>query len=665
MCGLTGFLDMQRATGADALTAQVQIMSDAIRHRGPDGAGAWVDADAGVALGHRRLAILDLSAEGHQPMVSASGRYVIVFNGEIYNFAALRDEMQHTGVPTPVWRGHSDTEIMLAVIERHGVELALQQLNGMFALAIWDRDARELWLARDRAGEKPLYYGWCGAHLLFGSELKALRAHPAWCARLDRGALALFLRHGYVPAPYSSYQGIAKLAPASFVRIPAAMPPGSLPTPRQYWSPADVVSRGLASPNSGAEAQVLDELDALLRDAVALRMVADVPLGAFLSGGIDSSLIAGMMQAQSSRPVRTFSIGFHEAAFNEAQYAREVAAHLGTSHTEFYVTAEEARNVIPALPSMYDEPFADSSQIPTHLVCALARQHVTVALTGDGGDELFGGYQRYFIGRDIWRRLAPVPRPLRRGLARGLVAMSPDSWNAAARALRPLLPQRLLRPDLGAMVHKLARVLGAADERAFYLGLVSQEESPESLIGAAEPRTWLTGLHPVPDVPTLTDRMMFLDLVSYLPDDILVKVDRAAMSVALEGRIPLLDHRVIEFAWRLPMSLKVRDGQGKWVLRQLLDRYVPRALVDRPKTGFGVPIDQWLRGPLREWAEDLLSSERLRAQGLLDVAWVRRVWQAHLSGAVPAHYWLWNILMLQSWLDAERVASAPTPTPVR
>jgi asparagine synthase (glutamine-hydrolysing) len=653
MCGITGILDSQRATGADTLTGCVRSMSDAIRHRGPDGAGAWVDADAGVALGHRRLAILDLSAEGHQPMASVDGRYVIAFNGEIYNFAALREQEDRATAAPPRWRGHSDTEILLALIARVGVEQALTRCNGMFAIAIWDRAERELWLARDRAGEKPLYYGWCGSQFLFGSELKALRAHPAWHASLDHRALALFLRHGYVPAPYSAYQGIAKLAPASFLRVPAGARPGDLLTQNSYWSPADVVARGLHAPHTGGDAAVLEQLDALLRDAVALRMVADVPLGAFLSGGIDSSLIAGMMQAQSTRPVRTFSIGFHEAAFNEAEHAREVAAHLGTAHTEFYVTAEEARNVIPLLPGMYDEPFADSSQIPTHLVCALARQHVTVALTGDGGDELFGGYQRYFIGRDMWRRLAPVPRSLRRGLATGITALSPDRWNMVARTLGPVLPRRLRRPDVGAMAHKVARVLGASDASAFYLGLVSQEDAPHALIGAAEHPTWLSGLHALPELPTLTDRMMFLDFVTYLPDDILVKVDRAAMAVALEGRIPLLDHRVIEFAWQLPMAMKVRDGQGKWALRQLLDRYVPRILVDRPKTGFGVPIDQWLRGPLRSWADDLLSPDRLRAQGLLDVAWVRRVWAGHLSGAVPAHYWLWNILMLQSWLDAE------------
>ena len=653
MCGITGVLDSRAETEAERLHGDVRRMADAIRHRGPDGAGTWCDAAAGIAIGHRRLAIIDLSIEGHQPMVSASGRYVVAFNGEIYNFGALRRDIDARDVGLREWRGHSDTEVMLAVLERDGVHRAVEQLNGMFAIAIWDRETRDLWFARDRAGEKPLYYGWCGNHLLFGSELKALRAHPAWQGQLDRGALALFLRHGYVPTPYSAYRGIGKLPPATLLRVPAGATSGIPLIPERYWSSSAAVAHGLAAPFSDGDAAVLDRLDVLLRDAIGMRMVADVPLGAFLSGGIDSSLVVGIMQALSPRPIRTFSIGFNEDAFNEAEYAKAVATHLGTAHTEFYVTSKEARDVIPTLPAMYDEPFADSSQIPTHLVCALARKHVTVALTGDGGDELFGGYQRYFIGRDLWRRIAPVPRTLRRGIASGLAALSPDAWTAAARAIRFLLPHRLRRADLGVMVHKVARVLGSLDETAFYLGLVSQEQAPHMLIGSPEHATWLSGLYALPTLPTLTDRMMFLDLVTYLPDDILVKVDRAAMAVALEGRIPFLDHRVMEFAWHLPMRMKLRRGEGKWALRRLLDRYVPRHLVHRPKAGFGVPIDAWLRGPLREWAEHLLEPTRLRAQGLLDAEWVHRVWQGHLSGAVPAHYWLWNVLMLQSWLDEE------------
>jgi asparagine synthase (glutamine-hydrolysing) len=654
MCGIAGMLDTKCATASERLRHEAMAMANAIRHRGPDGSGVWSDERAGVAMSHRRLAILDLSAEGHQPMLSQSGRYVIVFNGEIYNFAALRRGVEAGDQRPRAWRGHSDTEILLAAIEREGVEAAISSANGMFAMGIWDQQLRELWLVRDRAGEKPLYYGWIGETFVFGSELKALRAHSAWNPTLDRGALSLFLRHGYIPTPYSVYAGVSKLAPASFVRIPIDAAPGSAVQPKEYWSVSAAVTSGLDHQFAGHDASILDSLDALLRDAVALRMVADVPLGAFLSGGIDSSLITSLMQAQSARPVRTFSIGFDEAAFNEAAHAKAIAAHLGTEHTEFYVSAGEARNVIPLLPAMYDEPFADSSQIPTHLVCALARRHVTVALTGDAGDELFSGYQRYFIGRDLWRRAGRVPAPIRRGIARGLRSVSPESWNRAVMTASHVLPTRLRRPDVGHMIHKVARVLGASDEHAFYLGLVSQEDTPELLIGAAEHPTWLTGLHQVPPIPSLTERMMFLDLVTYLPDDILVKVDRAAMAVALEGRIPFLDHRVIEFAWRMPMHLKLRNGEGKWALRQLLDRYVPRALVDRPKTGFAVPIESWLRGPLVDWAEALLDPTRLREQGLLDVGWVRRVWASHRSGDIPAHYWLWNILMLQAWIDAER-----------
>ncbi|MCU0624976.1 MAG: asparagine synthase (glutamine-hydrolyzing) [Gemmatimonadaceae bacterium] len=650
MCGITGFLAPARDTSAEALHATVLRMALAIAHRGPDGAGAWVDAEAGVALGHRRLAILDLSVEGHQPMASASGRWWIAFNGEIYNFAEVRQELERDGAIA--WRGHSDTEIMLAAIERWGIDGALARFNGMFAFAAWDRAERALWLARDRAGEKPLYYGWHRGVLLFGSELKALRAHPRWQGTHDRGALALFLRHGYIPAPYSAYEGIAKLPPGARVRIDADAAPGMLPAPVAYWDPAAAVRHARATPFAGSAEDAVTALDTLLADAVRMRMVADVPLGAFLSGGIDSSVVVGLMQAQSARPVRTFSIGFHEAGYDEAQHAKAVARHLGTDHTELYVTSEEARDVIPRLPTMYDEPFGDSSQIPTFLVSALARRHVTVALSGDGGDELFGGYQRYFIGRDIWRRVAPFPRTLRRGVARGLTALTPAGWNAAAGAVRPLLPSRLRRPDFGAQVHKVADVIAAADGDAFYRGLVSQDERPDRLVGASEPATWLTGRHALPPLVDLTERMMFLDLVTYLPDDILAKVDRASMAVSLEGRIPLLDHRVIEFAWSLPLAYKVREGQGKWVLRRVLDRYVPRTLLDRPKQGFGVPIDAWLRGPLRDWGETLLDAGRLRDQGLLDVAPVRAAWASHLGG-VPAHYWLWNVLMLQAWLDAE------------
>jgi asparagine synthase (glutamine-hydrolysing) len=652
MCGFTGFVDPKRNLSSERLRAMVTRMSDCLLHRGPDGGAVWTEAETGVALGHRRLSIIDLSTEGDQPMASASGRWIIVYNGEVYNFPEVRAELERTpGALRVPWRGHSDTEIMLAAVEHWGVHAALERFNGMFALALWDRSERTLWLARDRAGEKPLYYGWASGVFLFGSELKSLAAHPRWSPVLDRGALALYTRHNYIPAPYSAYAGISKLAPGTVVRLDVErLAPGVAPEPIAYWSPSDAVSASLRDPFTGSDEEAIGALDSLLRDAVRMRMIADVPLGAFLSGGIDSSTIVAMMQAQSARPVRTFTIGFNEAGFNEAEHAKAVATHLGTDHTELYVSSSEAQAVIPRLSTMYDEPFADSSQIPTYLVAALARKHVTVALSGDGGDELFGGYQRYFIGAGAWQRMARIPAPLRTGVAAGITRLSPERWQRLAQAVGPFLPSRFRRHDMGRLVHRVADVLGSRSAEAFYTGLVSQEQQPARLIGAAEPPSWLTTPSRWPEVPSFTERMMFLDLVSYLPDDILVKVDRAAMAVSLEGRIPLLDHRVIELAWRLPIHMKVRGGEGKWIFRRVLDRYVPRTLIDRPKMGFGVPIGEWLRGPLREWGESLLSERALGETGVLDVSRVREAWTTHQSGRENRQYWLWTVLMLQDWL---------------
>ncbi len=648
MCGFCGFLDLRRDQPEDVQLTRVTAMADRIRHRGPDGSGTWVDAETGLALGHRRLAVIDLSVQGHQPMHSASGRWVTVYNGEVYNFEAIRAEL--AGAGGAAWRGHSDTEVILAAVERWGVASAFERFNGMFALALWDRQERILWLARDRAGEKPLYYGWSGGVFFFGSELKAFAGHPAWAPQLDRGAMALFLRHNYIPAPYSAYIGIRKLTPGSLLRLDANNDhTGTLPAPVPFW---DVTAReraSRASPFVGSAVDAVEELDALLRDAVRLRMVSDVPLGAFLSGGIDSSTVVALMQAQSSRPVRTFSIGFNEEGYNEAQHAAAVAQHLGTEHTELYVTSQQARDVIPMLSTMYDEPFADSSQIPTFLVSQLARRHVTVSLSGDAGDELFGGYNRYAQGEALWRKISMAPRAVRRVVAAGLTSVSATRWNAAAGAMGGVLPRRLRRPDMGRLLHKVAPLLASGSAEAFYRGLVSHEQFPERLVHAPEPPTWLTEPGRWPSAGSMTERMMFLDLVTYLPDDILVKVDRASMAVSLEGRIPMLDHRVIEFAWRLPLALKVRGLEGKWVLRQVLDRYVPRRIMERPKMGFGVPLGQWLRGPLRDWAEELLSKRSLAAAGVIDPAPVREVWHSHLSGRTDAQYWLWNVLMLQSW----------------
>jgi asparagine synthase (glutamine-hydrolysing) len=645
MCGIAGFLGGQAwlAHPGDTL----RLMTEALRHRGPDDAGQWLDPQMAIALGHRRLSILDLSPEGHQPMVSRSGRFVIVFNGEIYNWQALRAEEAAHGAS---FRGHSDTEVMLAAIERRGPVAAVQAMAGMFAFALWDREEHRLHLVRDRVGEKPLYYGNIGSAVAFGSELKALRQCPGWSGAIDREALALYLRYAYVPAPRSIYQGVSKVEPATIVTFG----PSDGPTITKYWDLGDVVRAGAREPMVGPDDQLLNDLEACLKGTIAQEMLADVPLGAFLSGGIDSSVIVALMQAQSARPIRTFTIGFHEAGYNEAEHAGAVARHLGTDHAELYVTSEEARAVIPRLPVMYDEPFGDSSQIPTHLVAALARSQVTVALSGDGGDELFGGYNRYFLGKRIWRALAPVPPSVRGAAARGIRSLSPEKWGRVLGAAQRLLPPRLRIAHAGDRMHKLADILTVPSADAMYRGLVSQWPDPEALvINAREPATLLTNVALPIDKMPLVERMMFLDTLTYLPEDIMVKVDRAAMAVSLESRAPFLDHRVIELAWRLPMQAKIRDGQGKWALRQILYRYVPQDLVERPKMGFGVPIDAWLRGPLKEWGAALLDPRRLEREGLLRAEPVLRFWAEHQSGRRNRQYPLWAALMFQAWLESQ------------
>ena len=650
MCGFTGYLD-SRVTGEKGqhLTT-LKNMADAIRSRGPDESGVWSDESAGVGLAHRRLSIIDLSPAGHQPMCSASGRYVIAFNGEIYNHLALRSRLEANG-EVGQWKGHSDTETLLAAIDAWGVMATLRMCVGMFAFVLWDQRHRTVTLARDRLGEKPLYYGWQGvaphACLLFGSELKALRAHPAFEGRVRRDALALYLRHNYIPAPYTIYEGIQKLPPASALTLSLDRPDGEM---LQYWSAADVATGASGEHRSWQAPQAVDELDTLLRSAVAQQMVADVPLGAFLSGGVDSSTVVALMPAQAVRPVRTFSIGFGEPGYDEAVHAKAVANHLGTDHTELYVTARQAMDVIPLLPAMYDEPFADSSQIPTYLVSQLARQNVTVSLSGDGGDELFGGYSRYVTAHAMWNRLSAVPAPMRRLAACGITAISPQVWSAIFNAL----PFGRFKGAFGDKLHKGARVMSSNSIDALYLGLVSHWTDPAALvIQGHEPATQLTG-H-APDLRGLgaIERMMALDMLTYLPDDVLTKVDRAAMSVSLETRVPFLDHRVVEFAWSLPMNLKLHDGVGKWVLRQVLHRYVPQALIDRPKMGFGVPIDSWLRGPLRDWAEALIDASRLRREGFLRPDPIRQKWAEHLDGSRNWAYHLWDILMFQAWLEAQ------------
>ncbi len=645
MCGLTGFLKWP-GLGADA-TMLALAMADRIAHRGPDDSGVWTDDSAGIALAHRRLSILDLSPAGAQPMLSASGRWVLAYNGEVYNHLELRKMLQGEGA-APQWRGHSDTETLLAAIEAWGVDESLKRSVGMFALVLWDRQERALWLARDRIGEKPLYYGWQGDAFLFGSELKALRAHPSFNAAVNRGALALLLRHNYLPSPYSIYSGINKLPPGTYLRIEAGQRAAE---PVAYWSLADIAERGTANPFLGSETEALDALELRLGNAVRGQMMADVPLGALLSGGIDSSLITALMQSRSAQRVRTFTIGFEEQSFDEAVHARAVAAHLGTEHTEMRLSSTDALALVPQLPTMYDEPFADSSQLPTHLVMHMARQHVTVALSGDGGDEFFGGYNRYFMGPKVWRRIGWMPPALRRMLGAGLTALPADIVNHWAGPLA----HRFGITHPGDKAHKLgARLRSVASADDLYVSLVKEwSDSSGMVIGGAIPPNLLDRRDHWPRLSDPVARMMALDGLTYLPDDILVKVDRASMAVSLETRAPFLDRDVMEFAWSLPMDMKLRDGRGKWLLRKLLDRHVPRALVERPKMGFGIPLDQWLRDPLRDWAETLLAEDRLRREGFFDPAPIRQAWQRHVRGEASHGYRLWSVLMFQAWLEQQ------------
>ncbi|MBP7777006.1 MAG: asparagine synthase (glutamine-hydrolyzing) [Acidobacteria bacterium] len=641
MCGLAGFWHPDSHAPAASLHDVVGRMADAIVYRGPDDRGTWVDEGAGVALGFRRLAILDLSPAGHQPMVSRDDRFVVTFNGEIYNYRDLRTELEGLGAR---FRGTSDTEVMLAGIERWGPAATIARLWGMFAIALWDRHDRTLWIARDRLGKKPLYYGWSGGTFLWGSELKALRAHPACPTSISPAALASFLRFAYVPSPYSIYEGLHKLPAGAY----AVVRPGGTPRITRYWDPREVVEAGTRTPSRLDDAAAVEELDGLLRDATRRRMVADVPLGAFLSGGIDSSTVVSLMQAESPHPVRTFTIGFDEAGYDEAQDARAVAAHLGTAHSELYVTPEEARAVIPGLARMYDEPFADSSQIPTVLVAQMARRDVTVAVSGDGGDEVFGGYNRYVWAPDLVRRTKAYPRWARQTAGRLVTAVAPSTWDAVGR-LAGGASAALGQRALGDKLHKLGVALSAVDADALYTALVSQWQSPP-VAGAAtaEPPWLLQDVRVQAVAPGFVERMMLVDTMTYLPDDILAKVDRASMAVSLEARAPLLDHRVVEWAWRQPLSRRIRGRQGKWALRQVLRKYVPDTLVDRPKAGFAVPIHAWLRGPLRPWAEALLSESALR-EAMLDPAPIRRAWHEHVGGRANHLPRLWTVLMWQAW----------------
>lgn len=643
MCGFVGLLGF---TGAMCRPEELlRRMALTIRHRGPDDEGVWVDGEAEIGLAHRRLSIVDLSPAGHQPMVSADGRYVIAFNGEIYNYEAIRAELD--GEEPRTWRGHSDTEVLVAAICRWGLKGALERTVGMFAFALWDRETRTVSLARDRLGEKPLYYGRIGKSLVFASELKALAVHPDWEGEIDRNALALLMRYNYIPAPYSIYQGVQKLQPGRFATWALG---SNQPRIETYWSARQAAEAGLALPFSGTKGQVVDKLEELLRQSLKGQMMADVPLGAFLSGGIDSSTVVAVMQAMSARQIQTFTIGFDVPGYNEAVHAKKVAEHLGTDHHELYLTDQDAMEVIPDLPTIYCEPFADSSQIPTYLVSKLARTKVTVSLSGDAGDELFSGYNRYSLAGQLWQNLSRVPRRLRQTISRLASFPAPGTYDRVAGPLVRLLPERHRHGRLGEKVHKAAELFSLQTIDDVYLRLCSHWSDPEYLVlGSREPPTMLTGLEGIPELPGPVERMMYTDLTSYLPDDILVKVDRAGMAVSLESRVPLLDHRLVEFALSLPNSISRADGVTKWPLRQLLYRYVPQSLIDRPKMGFGVPIDSWLRGGLRDWAEDLLSESRLRRDGYFRPEPIREAWSAHLSGQRNCHYLLWDVLMFQAW----------------
>lgn len=646
MCGIVGFWQ-RRTQSEEVLCGSVRKMALAIARRGPDDAGEWSDPSVGIALGNRRLAILDLSSEGHQPMTSNTSRYVITYNGEVYNYRSLRTELEEYGHR---FRGHSDTEVILAGIEQWGLEGALTRLVGMFAFALWDRTERKLHLVRDRLGIKPLFIYQHKGTILFGSELKTFSEHPDFVPDLNRAALSSFLRYRYVPTPNSIYEHARKLMPGHIITL--TDPEAALPDSRPYWSAEEVAAAGLSTPLQGTDSELISQATTLLRDAVDIHMVSDVPVGVFLSGGIDSSMVAALMQTHSSRPIKSFSIGFEDDGYNEARYAAAVAKHLGTDHTELCLNSEDALSIIPLLGEMFDEPFADASQIPTYLVSRLAREQVTVSLSGDGGDEVFGGYNRYLWVPRVLRQAQRMPSISHKLLGAGVQTISPQAIDRFYGVVKPLVPRSLRVSLLGDKLHKLALAGGADSSDLLYRSVASAYNTPEELVlDPPDESDHLVGMLARMGPTDTVDRMMLGDLTTYLPDDILTKVDRCSMIVSLEARVPLLDHRVVEFAWRLPRAFKIRDGQSKWLLRQVLYQYVPRQLIDRPKSGFDLPIDRWLRGPLKDWASDLLSKSRLSREGLLNATTIHRLFDEHLSGKRNWRDILWAVLMFELWRE--------------
>ncbi len=658
MCGFAGFL-----TNSERLfnsfgnpTKILKLMNNQIIKRGPDTEGYWLDPNKLLGLSHRRLAIQDLSNLGHQPMLSNSKRYVVAFNGEIYNYLDLGKKLISQGY-TSNFKGNSDTEVLISIIECYGFETAIKLCKGMFALAVYDTQEKYLYLCRDRFGEKPLYYGWQNSVFLFGSELKALKAHPGFIKEIDRNSLALHMKFGYVPSPYSIYKNIRKLIPGTYLKVKFCSNSyihKTSPKPIPYWSLKKTIKKGLNKPFLGQEKDAISHLDKLISNSVSQQMIADVPIGAFLSGGIDSSLISAVMQSHSKKPIKTFSIGFSEQNYNEAIFAKEVALFLGTDHSELYVSPKDAIEVIPKLPEIYDEPFSDSSQIPTYLLSKMTRENVTVSLSGDGGDELFGGYNRYILTKKLWKKFSIFPLGIRSILGSFLVKPSPEKWDQTYQTFEKLLPYSLKFSNFGDKVHKGAKALKANNINSLYTTFVSHWDSPNSIvIGGSDSTNFLTKLSYNDEKLSEIEKMMALDTISYLPDDILTKVDRAAMSVSLETRIPFLDHDIADFAWSLPLSMKIRGNESKWILKQLLYKYIPKNLIERPKMGFGIPLDIWLRGPLRDWAETLLDKTRLKNECFLEPSLVEKKWREHLSGARNWQSELWNVLMFQSWLEKE------------